>query len=301
MGYTKLKVGITTIMALLVLFSGIFWLKSYNPAIKKVTLVVEFEDGRLITGGDPVQISGIKVGEVSDVSLSAGNRALVKFYMNYTRLAPDTEFSIADVGLMGDKALVIVPGSEPGQIDLKAVQHGVVQPDIGMLVQRAGAILVRIESIAADIDTSLDVRQLAVQFDSTLQNFNKAITLYSNLAHDTRDPLKQSLANLNETSNGLKTFVDDNGEKLTLAISSFQKTADRFSTLIDGLRALPSTVDTLSYYIESDEGTFSRLLRSGDLYEELRQTNAAIDSFVVDFKQNPGKYTKQMQFKVRLF
>jgi len=301
MGYTKLKVGVTTIIALLVLFGGVFWVKGYNPAIKKITLVVEFEDGRLITGGDPVQISGIKVGEVSNVSLSADNRALVKFYMDYTRLAPDTEFSIADVGLMGDKALVIVPGRESGEIDSEAIQHGIVQADIGMLVQSAGAILLRIENIAADIDTSLDVHQLAIQFDSTLQNFNNAISMYNDLARDAREPLKHSLANLNETSSGLKTFVDENDEKLSSAITSFQKTADRFSTLLDDLQSLPTAVDTLSYYIGSNEGTFSRLLKSGDLYEELRHTNATIDSFIVDFKRNPGKYTKQMEFKVRLF
>ncbi|MFC1512268.1 MlaD family protein [Candidatus Latescibacterota bacterium] len=301
MGYTKLKVGITTIIALGFLFGGVFWVKSYNPLKKKVTMVVAFEDGQSITGGDPVQLSGIKVGEVTGVSLSEDNLALVKFYMDETKLSPDTWFTISDVGLMGDKALLIFPGSAPGELNPTVIHHGTPRADLSTLTVSAGEVLKRLESIAADIDENLQMRSLAAAFDSTLDKFNEAITLYRDLAAESRKPLTTSLTNLEEVSSDMKDFVERNDTRLEQAITSFQRTADDMSSFLDSIKNLPVVVDTLAYYVGSGEGTLGLLVKSDDLYQELRETNAHIDSFVVDFKRNPEKYTKDMQFKLRLF
>ena len=309
MSATKLKVGITTILAILMLFVGIFWVKSYNPAKKKIYLTVAFADGRAITGGDPVQISGIRVGEVNGVTLDDTNRALVSFWMNHTHLGPDTKFTIVDVGLMGDKALVIEPGSAPGELDPDVIYTGDAAPDLGVLIDTAGSILARLDTITAKIDDDLDLKALIAGFDSTLGRFNSAIDLYAELASDVRDPLNRTLDNLETASEGMERFVAvkvmlghlAGDDRLTEAIDSFRATSDRMASLLDGMQGLPAAVDTLSYYVSSGEGTLGRLITTDDLYEELRRTNAAIDSFVVDFKRDPGKYTKDMQFKVRLF
>ena len=301
MSASKLKVGITTIIALVLLFGGIFWVKSFNPAKKKLYLTVSFADGRAITGGDPVQISGIKIGEVSGIALDESHRALVSFWMNYTRLGPDTRFTIVDVGLMGDKALVIEPGAAPGEIDPDIIHEGVASADLGVLIATAGSILDRLESITARIDDNLDLAALAAGFDSTLGRFNSAIDLYAQLAHDTREPLDRTLDNLETASEGMQRFVTGNDDRLAEAIDSFRTTSDRMSALLDGVQGLPAVVDTLSHYVTSGEGTLGRLVKTDELYEELRRTNAAIDSFVVDFKRDPGKYTKDMNFKIRLF
>ena len=68
--FTKMKVGFTTILALTMLFGGILWVKNYNPATKKIRLAVIFDNGRDIYNGDPVKISGIKIGEVTEISLT---------------------------------------------------------------------------------------------------------------------------------------------------------------------------------------------------------------------------------------
>ena len=72
---TELKVGITSILAIGILFGSIFWVKEYNPMIKRESITVLFNDARGITAGDPVNVSGIKVGEVTDDNLNENNIA----------------------------------------------------------------------------------------------------------------------------------------------------------------------------------------------------------------------------------
>ena len=70
---------------------------------------------------------------------------------------------------------------------------------------------------------------------------------------------------------------------------------------MENIESFSTVFDTLSVYMESDKGTLAKLIKTDELYEELRRTNASIDSFITDFKRNPGKYTKNMKFKIRLF
>ena len=120
---TKLKVGFTSILAVVVLVGGIFWVKQYNPMVGRVTMTVAFDDGRGIYAGDPVKVSGIKVGEVVGTSLGDDNRALITFSIrDDIRLAADTRFLIRDVGLMGDMMIIIEPGASPEEIEQRVMQ-----------------------------------------------------------------------------------------------------------------------------------------------------------------------------------
>ncbi len=298
---TKLKVGFTTLTALIILFVGVLWVKNYNPAARKLRLAVAFTDGGGITGGDVVHLSGVKVGEVTDVSLGDDNRAIVRFYMNYARLGSDTRFKIEDVGLMGDKAVVIVPGSAQEELDPEAIHQGQEPGGLGVLLSDAGNIMQKLDSISTKIDQDLDVAKLTGDLEKTLVSFREAIDAYRELAEHTREPLASSIQNLESSSQELKEFIDTNDEKITSTIDSFQHTSEKLSAFIDEMDTFSAVVDTVATYLDNDEGTMARFVKSDELYEELRRTNAHIDSFIVDFKNNPGKYTKDMNFKVRLF
>ena len=299
---TKLKVGLTTLVGLTLLFVGVLWVKEYNPMKKRAAITVEFTDAKGITGGDPVAISGIKVGVVTTVDLSDKNTALVKFTINsQIRLFCDCTFEIQDVGLMGDKMLVIVPGSLEPEIDTGIVQKGIESSSLTDLMIGAGEILEKLNSISTKIDNDLDLKTFTESYEQTFRKVREAVSIYEDIARENRKPLNSSITALEASADDLETFVEDNSGKFGDALESFQRTSEKLSMALDNLDNLATVVDTLSAYIESGEGTLGKLVKSDDLYEELRRTNANIDSFLVDFKKNPGKYTKDMQFKLRLF
>lgn len=299
--FTKLKVGFTTLLAVIILFGGVLWVKRYNPATKKIRITVVFDNGRDLNRGDPVQMSGIQIGEVTHVSLSEDNKARVKFYINYIKLSPDCSFIIEDVGLMGDKALVIIPGKESGELDPDIIHKGIEGTDLGSLISNADEILQKLNSISGKIDSDFDIAKLSNDFKQTLDKFQEVITTYNILAIENKEPLEKSIRNLEASTQQLKNFIEKNDNILEQAIGSFRHASDRLSIFIEDMQNISSVIDTISAYVDSGEGTFAKLLKYDDLYEEIRQTNANIDSFITDFKRNPGKYTKDMKFKIRLF
>ncbi|MCE5251922.1 MlaD family protein [bacterium] len=299
---TKIKVGITTIIALLMLVGGVLWVKEFNPATPKLRFSVVFTNGKGISGGDPIVMSGIKIGEVSGIALSKDMKAEIQLFITKrVDLTDDSIFEIKDVGLMGDKMLVITPGTSDKPLVPGKVYIGTDAVSMTELTDSANDVMRKLSLLEDKFDKDLDIVQLSRAFQETLDRMQQVFLVYEEVGRENKKPLNQTINNLNDVSNDMRTFLNKNDAKLTEALDSFQNTAVKINKTLDNLNTLAAVIDTVSTYFESDEGSLARFIKSDDLYEELRRTNANIDSFVTDFKRNPGKYTKDMQFKVRLF
>ena len=175
---TKIKVGFTTVLSLVILFAGTLWVKEFNPAIKKTQFSVVFENGNGISAGDPVSISGIKVGEVKGVSLSNDNKASIEVIITKrVNLYEDCSFTIDDVGLMGDKTLAVFPGTSGKPFDASAVQYGTGKPGLSEIMASSGEILEKLNSIADKIQDDLDIQKLVTSFEQTNDKFQQALSL----------------------------------------------------------------------------------------------------------------------------
>lgn len=298
---TKLKVGITTFFALTILVLGVLWVKNYNPTVRKLRLTVLFEDGRGITGGDPVQTSGVKIGEVTSVGLNEDAKAIVRCYIDYIRLSPNTRFVIEDVGLMGDKALSIYPGDGPGEVNPDGVLIGSVAPNMSDVMTTAGELVEKLNVIAARFENDFDIAELSAEFSTTMQKFGAAVDMYRQIAEENNRPIADAITALGETTNNLNEFIDTSENKLAVAVESFRGTSDQVSRFIEQSESFAVIADTLAARMQNGSGTLGRLVTSDELYREIRQTNASIDSFVTDFTNNPEKYTKGMKFRISLF
>ena len=159
----------------------------------------------------------------------------------------------------------------------------------------------KLNRIGSKIDKDLDIAQLTQSFEKTFEKIQEVITVYGEIARNNSEPLAQSIKSINSSANELQQFVKNSDTRFERAIDSFQKTSEKISLAVDSIENLDTVIDTLSAHMKSGEGTLAKLIKSDELHEELRRTNANIDSFIVDFKRNPGKYTKDMKFKIRLF
>jgi len=300
--FTKLKVGFTSIVGIIILFGGILWIKNTNPLVNKVKITVLFNDACGITIGDPVTISGIKIGEINRVYLDKSNKALVDFLIDEDiKLHTDCTFTIKDVGLMGDKVLVIRNGTATGFIDPDNIQEGTESFDLTDLFDGARKVIEKLDLINTKIEEDLDLKKLTDSFEQTFNKMQEAITIYEEIARENSEPLKRSINSFEESTIEIREFINRNDKRLGNAVKSFERTSEKIYSSLETVENLSTVADTVSAYIKSGDGTFSKLIKSEIFYEELRQTNANLDSLISDFKRDPGKYTKDMKFKIRLF
>jgi ABC-type transporter Mla subunit MlaD len=70
---------------------------------------------------------------------------------------------------------------------------------------------------------------------------------------------------------------------------SFTKIADAVDRPTEEIEMLAKRLDSLTILMTGD-GTMGKLIKSDDLYEELRETNQALKSLLEDIEANPQKY-----------
>jgi len=106
-------------------------------------LVAKFDEIGGLKTRSPVVISGVKVGEVSDIGLADDYRAKVTFNLDPTlKLPTDTTASIVTSGVLGDRYVSLQPGGDdqllkPGD-QIEFVESAVIlERMIGKLIHNA--------------------------------------------------------------------------------------------------------------------------------------------------------------------
>ena len=297
--FTKIKVGFTTFLAIFILFTGMLWVKQYNPLKAKTLYRVMFRDANGVASGDPVTIAGITVGHVTDVILDESNSAIVTFRVDSDiPIHPDFNSIIQDVGLMGDKALVIEPGKAQGLITPDRIYQGAESVSMNAILKSAEEIMTNLSGLSERLNRDLDIERLMNTYDETLANIREVADIYTRIAEDNSGEIEQVMTGVARSTENLNNFITSADERLENAFASFEQTS---AELTDVLRTVNAITDTVHVHMEDNDSTLSKLVRSDALYEDLRRTNLELESFIVDFRENPGKYTDKVNFKIRLF
>ncbi|GAA4468894.1 MCE family protein [Nemorincola caseinilytica] len=114
----KIKIGIFTISGLLILVAGIFLIGSKKNMFNDTFIIYgTFKNVGGLEIGNNIRFAGINVGTVKDIRIVADTQIRVDMLMKEEVrpfLKSDALASIGSDGLMGDKLITIVSGSDNG-------------------------------------------------------------------------------------------------------------------------------------------------------------------------------------------
>lgn len=236
-------------LVLVVLSSLVAYFSDELPIIGSGTTYQAYfaESGGLVPDNE-VQVAGVKVGQVTSVSL-AGKKVLVKFKISGTRVGDATTASIEIKTLLGDKYVALVPKGKGAQ-----------DPDTPIPVDRTTTPFQLQDAFGQLSDTvgQIDTQQLAQSFDTvsdalkdTPQPLKDTLNGLSALSKtvSSRDQELQNL--LSNTSQVSKTLADRNTQLQrviddgNLLLSELQQRRDAISALLKGTQNLSAQLTGL--------------------------------------------------------
>jgi phospholipid/cholesterol/gamma-HCH transport system substrate-binding protein len=110
-----MRLGAITLVVMALISAATFNLSKF-PGFRGTTYYAEFSDASGIHKGNVVQVGGIRVGRVTDVTLE-DTKVVVKFEVDGgVEFGPDSEASIEVYNLLGEKSLEVTPAGD-GQLD----------------------------------------------------------------------------------------------------------------------------------------------------------------------------------------
>jgi phospholipid/cholesterol/gamma-HCH transport system substrate-binding protein len=298
-----IKVGIFATVCLVILAVLIWKIEDINPFQKKGKhLEAVFPTVAGLDDKSAVRMAGVRIGRVDGIGLAAdGRSAQVRLLLEQpVPLTQGASARIANLGLLGDKYVEIVPGppTAPPLPD-NAVLRGTSPvtfdeamaklDNIGTSIEKVtgslggGNLGGNINSLVDDLRaTSDEIRALVADNRSnvaaSVRNIDsltatlarelprisaetqRALDQVAGIIAENRGDVSASMSNVRELTSHLQTSVD-NLNKITGEIASGQGTVGKLVNSDEAYKSAVSTLDSIKSGVESLSGTIGAIQR----------------------------------------
>ncbi|MFL6263725.1 MAG: MlaD family protein [Thermoanaerobaculia bacterium] len=295
------KVGVFATLCLVVLGILIWKIEDLNPFAKKgQRLHAVFQSVAGLDDKASVRIAGVRVGHVDGLGL-LGTRARVNIRMERpVPLTVGTTARIANLGLLGEKYIELVPGppNAPPLPD-DAVLVGATPPslddamakinDIGASIQKVTSQLSGsdvaggINRLLTDIQlTSAEIRALVAENRANVASSVRNIdSLTAVLARELPRLASQTQAALDQIS----MLVKENRGNVSDSLGNIRELTEKLQTSADNLNKISGT-------IASGKGTIGKLVNDDKAYNDVISTLDSIQGGVQNLSESLGGLNK---------
>jgi phospholipid/cholesterol/gamma-HCH transport system substrate-binding protein len=282
----EVGVGALVLAGLTLFVVGLFWFSGRSIRHKGVYAQVVFTNVAGLKEGDPVLVSGVKVGRVSKVSLKRVGSVTVTLELSgEERPRTDASATISSLDFFGAKFVDYIPGSKDEFLPTTSVIAGTKSQE---LTDIASGVATRANELLGNA-TGLVSDQLAEDIHNTLVATQRGMVA---LTEVTKGPL------VTQSTNSLAAVERVMARLDTLLGSANVKGAGlRFDTLSANLQHLTGelsqstrALNDLLGKVNRGEGTLGKLASDTLLYGNLNKTLAALTKLLDDLRERPGRY-----------
>lgn len=286
--FTKeVKIALVAIVALVLLFFGLNFLKGLTLFSSSATYNMSFKDLKGLSESTAIYADGYKVGTVTSIEYdyeNAGN-VLVKCDIDPQLRIPKGSQAEIESDLMGNiKVNLLLANNPKEKIEPGGLIMGIDEK--GMMAQfqevlpTVMAIVPKLDSIVTSVNTIL-------ANPSIVNILRNAEDMTANLEVTTSE-LNSLAMQLNRSVPGMMQHANatlQNTETLTgnLAKVDVDATMKKIDNTLDNL-------EQMSKALNNREGTLGLLMYDKGVYNNLNSTMRHADSLMIDLKAHPKRY-----------
>jgi len=283
----EVSVGALVIVAGAILVAGLMWLTGRQFGTSgNVEVPVRFEDVAGLRIGDPVQVSGYKVGVVSNVVLEEVGRVTVYLNVrNEWRPHTDAKAFVTSLDFFGAKFVRYVPGHapellNPGQYITGSHEAGITDAATG-LSDQASTVLTGLQGIASP--------QTATDIHATMIAVQRALNVMSKLGEGPAvGEATSALKSLQMLSARLDSTLANPSVKRT--VDQMDSIASNMNTVTRQLATTSAALNSLLIKVDSSKGTIGKMMNDTTAYTDLHELAKSLTLLLNDIRERPGRY-----------
>ena len=308
----EIKTGVIAILAIGVLVTGINFLKGNSFFGGDEVYYAYFPNSGGVTVANSIVVNGVGIGKVLDVSLSGNSDSLKKVKITFNIQESDFKIpkgSILEAGSVDlfNKGLLLSlnPDLSAGFFQPGDAIQGIVSTDITTQVKSYADPLVKKVQVAL---TSIDkmVNSLSAFWDTTansqikgsMKELQMAIHKLGNVAGEVESMLiseKMKFSKIMSNVEAISSNLKESNDKVAAIIGNTKKITDDlvtadFKSVIQHASSTLKNLNAVLDNAQNGNGTLGKLLRDEKLYNELVQTNKALQNLVIDLNVHPERY-----------
>lgn len=302
------KVGILTVVALVILIIGFNFLKGKDLFKKSKKVYALFDKVGALSKSNDVKINGLTIGNVYQIEETDKNVTSIKVTINLTKdiNIPVNSVAYISAPLAGLGSSVVLIEKGDATTFLKNGDRLNTRIDEGLF----GGLSSEVSPTLSKIRNSLD------SLNRVFSNINRLFDA------NTKGNLQQAIINLNMATNSLNKMLDPKTSALANSLSNASSITDNLKKNNDSITAIISnakqfsatltrldlekTMDSLQVAINqlkitirkvsSTDGTLGALIHDKKLYNKLNDVALSMEILLDDLRAHPKRYVNLSVF-----
>lgn len=293
---TELRVGLLILTGLSIIVYSSVVVTGWRPGQgETTTLYVYFDNVAGLLPGSPVQVAGVKVGQIENIELE-GNRAKVALaiYKRYT-VHSDARAAIRSLGILGDKYIELSLGSatSPPLVEGDTIALVATGADLDTLVVTLGDILKDVKSVTASLNAVLGSGPGQERLETIMEQVARTTRDLSRITDTTNRQIDTILANITRFTGTLDRIGSENEERIGRSLENLAQLTGQLRDLAaknrESLDAIIANLDTFSRSLAKDGPQITE-----DLGRLLRDNRESLTSTVANLDRSMAKLNATM-------
>ncbi|PID95218.1 MAG: hypothetical protein CSA95_00910 [Bacteroidetes bacterium] len=306
----QIRIALFFLLGFGVLFWGINFLKGVDIFNKQITVYSVYPRIEGLNVGAPVEVNGLKIGQVKDIRFAHNNphRILVEMMLKTDLEIPRSSVArIYSSDLLGTKAIELQLKGRGTPLHSGDTLSSSTETSLMEEVnQQVAPIKLKAENLLASLDTMVVVFH-SIFNDSARRNLKASFK-----------SIKQSVDYLKNTSYNIDTLVvsqthrlaqivgnveaitrniDQHEENISRIITNTSMISDSLAKIefTETIKRMDKALNQASSMIEKvneGEGTLGQLMKNDSLYNYLQQSAEELNSLLYDMKHHPERYVR---------
>ena len=287
-------IGLCVIVALIILFSGIEFLKGINIFKPANHYYISYTNVAGLDIASPVTVNGYKIGQVIDIQYEYDNPGHIKVEISLDKdlKLPKGTKALLTGSLLGSASIVLDMGTEQNYYEVGdkivgATPAGLMDNVTNEVIPQVTSIIPKVDSLLSTVNTLVGdpaIYASIKRLDDITSNLNettKKLNSFIGTLPPVVDNVEDFTSNLNEISEDLATVSK---ELKTLPIDS---TMTSIATTTQNLQVLTTNLNNT---LGNKNSSLGLLMNDDKLYNNLSGAVGNLDSLFIDIKKNPKRY-----------
>ncbi len=288
-------IGVSFLIALVLLYFGVNFLKGTNILKKQNTYVVMFDDVTGLYPSSPVYVNGYQIGLVNAIKMHSTDPIQFAVDINLEgdyRIPQGSYFEFGS-DLLGASTVSLVANKEASKLlspgdTLHGRQKADMMKSAAGMLPRADSILTHIDSVVLTLNKLMSNpmwEKSIAGIGSTVAQLDESSKSVNAVMASIRKDLPTVTQNLTAVSNDLKEVTAE------LNSLELQKTFNAIDNTVENLKILSSK-------LTSTDNSLGKLTNDTQLHDSLTNTIQTATKLLEDIRENPERY---LSIRVRLF
>ena len=283
-------VGYITLIFALIFFSAsalYVYFTAYHGWVHRIAFADDIGNLKV---DNPVKVGGVVIGQVKRISRENNQARLLLRMRESVRIRRDYTLLNMDVGLMGDRALFLMPGdsgevlpvSEPLRVRfLAGIAEGIRNADqLGGVILSLKELVGRYSRVDAADDSLFTTR-----FQAVLKMLDQSTLALEKVITERGSAINRTMSGIHVLARGLKREVRKMRPEVEAGMDKAEKLSVKTGQLLAKLEPLVNELDVMVNAIESGKGPLGLLVNDKQLYSRLITTIETIRKVINTLKQ----------------